>query len=379
MKILFYYLQDLDIDTGTPIRARNTIKFLSKKQEVVLVAEKLSSQEILSQIEFHQIKKYSYPKGLNFFFKIRDLKKIIKIAKPDILYGFDANSIFTLGILGRKLRIPVVAEMHGIGHSEFDPNIFWRYLLGSFEKIILRRIQGLVAVSSTVKDYYSKLAGNASLPIKVIYGGVDVDLFNPEAPLAPEMREIRKRGKMVVGYIGNFKAYQGIDFLLESALATKEDFLYTILGKDSEELRKKIAKYNLQDKVFVFGRKKYETIPSYLKGMDIMVIPRASMPITEYAIPSKLSEYMAMGKVVVTTAVGGTIEIIRDRENGILIPPEDIPENLVKSFVLLKSDPELKKKIEINALSFVKNNLTWDKLTNQLNNFLSIVLLKYGK
>ena len=70
MKILFYYLEDLDINTGTPIRARNTIKFLSKKQEAVLVAEKLSSQEILSQIEFHQIKKYSYLKGVNFFFKI---------------------------------------------------------------------------------------------------------------------------------------------------------------------------------------------------------------------------------------------------------------------------------------------------------------------
>lgn len=379
MKIFFYYLEDLDKDRGTPLRAKNVIKFLSKKQEVVVAAQNLTSQEILSRIEFYPLRKYSYPKGLNFFYKIKDLKKIIKKTKPDILYGFTCNSMFALGVIARQLKIPLVIEMHEAGHKEFDPNIIWRHVLGSFEKIILKQTQGLVTASSITKDYYLNFGENPGLPIRVIYGGVDVGLFNPEVPLAAEMQKIRKEGKMIIGYIGDFKPYQGLDFILESALATNEDFLYIIMGRDSKELKMKIAEYNLQDKVFTFGHKKYETIPGYLKGMDIMVIPRPSTSITEYAFPSKLSEYMAMGKVVVATGVGGAREIIKDKENGIIIPANDIPKNLINSFILLKSNPELKKKIERNALNFVRNNLTWDKLTEQLNDFLNMVLLRYGK
>lgn len=376
MKIFFYYLQDLDIDTGTPIRARYIIKLLAKKNEAVVAAQKLTSSEILSEVEFFPIKKYSYLKGLNFFFKVRDLKRIIKKTKPDLLYGFTCNSLFPLGLIARNLKIPTIIEMQETGHSGLDPNIIWRHILGFFEKRALKHISGIVTVSSKIKDYYLNLAENPNLPARVIYDGADVDLFNPEVPLAQEMQELRRRGKTIIGYIGNFKSYQGIDFILESALETSDDFLYTMIGKDSEGLRKKIAQYNLQDKVFLLGRKKYEEVPGYLKGMDIMLIPRPSNSVTEYALPLKLFEYMAMAKAVVATDVGGAREIIKDKENGLLIPANDIPKNLTKSFYLLKSNPELKKKIEINALNFIRNNLTWDKQIDKLDEFLYELLRK---
>jgi len=374
MKIFFYYLQDLDIDRGTPLRARNIIKFLSKKHEAVVVAEKLSSPELLSRVKFYPIKKYSYPKGLNFFYKVRDLKRIIKATKPDILYGFTCNSLFSLGLIAKQLKIPLVIEMHEAGHKGLDPNVIWRSLLGFFEKKALKQVSGLVAVSSKIKDYYLALAKNPNLPAQVIYGGVDIDLFNLTAPLAPEIQAIKKQGKMIIGYIGSFKDYQGVDFILASALENCQDFLYIMVGGDSQRLRDRIAQGGLQDKVFLFGKKKYETIPGFLRGMDIMVIPRASLPITEYAFPSKLSEYMAMGKAVVITDVGGSKEVIKDKENGILIPADNIVQNLINSFDLLKANPELKNKIEKNALNFVRDNLTWQKQTEKLNTFLQWIL-----
>ena len=370
MKIFFYYLQDLDIDTGTPIRARYVIKLLSKKNEAVVAAENLTIPEIISQVNFFPIKKYSYLKGLNFFFKVRDLKRIIKKTKPDILYGFTCNSLFPMGLIAKDLKIPAVIEMQEPGHAYLDPNIIWRNILGFFEKKAIKRISGIVTVSSKIKDYYLNLAGNYNLPARVIYDGADISLFKPETLLAPQMQEFRTTGKTIIGYIGNFKAYQGIDFILKSALEIGEDFIYTMIGKDSEELRKKIAVYNLQNKVFLLGRKKYEEIPGYLKGMDIMLIPRPFNSITEYALPLKLFEYMAMGKAVVATDVGGAGEIIKDQENGLLIPAADIPKSLVKSFNLLKSNPELKRKIEENALNFIRNNLTWEKQAQKINDFL---------
>lgn len=377
MRIFAYYLEDLDIDTGTPIRARNVIKFLTKENEVFLVAPKLSSEALLSKVKFYPIKKYSFLKGLNFFFKVRDLKKLIKEIKPDILYGFDCNSIFALGIIAKSLKIPTVLEMHGEGHKISNQNIFWRSLLGYLEKMLIKYINGIVTVSSQVRDYYVNLEGNPDLLTKVIYDGVDIDIFNPDAPMAKEMQELKEKGKIIIGYSGNFKSYQGVDFLLRAAIESPDDFIYTLVGKGEGGIKEKIAKYGLQNKVFLLGRKPHNEVPNYLSGMDIVVVPRPSNSITEHALPLKIFEYMAMAKAVVSTDVGGAKEMIKDKETGILIPAENISENLVKSFILLRSDPELKKKIETNALNLVKNNFTWEKQNEKLNSFLREVYDKY--
>lgn len=370
MRIFAYYLEDLDIDTGTPIRARNVIKFLAKENDVFLAAPKLTRQDLLSRIKFHPIQKYSYLKGLNFFFKLRHLRKIIKEIKPDILYGFDCNSIFALGIIAKQLKIPTVLEMHGEGHGISNPNIFWRIILNSLEKKLIKHINGIVTVSSQVRDYYMNLRGNPNLLSQVICDGVDINLFNPSVPLAPEMQKLKAIGKTIIGYSGNFKSYQGVDFLLRAALESPDDFIYTLVGKGEGGIKEKIARYGLQNKVFLLGRKPYEEMPSYIKGMDIAVAPRPSNSITEHALPLKLFEYMAMGKAVVATDVGGARDVIKDGETGILISADNIPQNLLKGFILLKENLDLKKKIETNALNLVRNNFTWEKQNAKLNSFL---------
>ena len=381
MKILFYYPGDLNLNRGTPNRARNIIRFISKKEEVIVAVAKLNPDSLSSKVRFFRLKERSRFSGINFFRKVRELKKIIESVQPDIVYGFSNNSNLVLGTLTELLKIPTVVEIHD---PDFKERTIFNDLIFFLGKIALKNMAGIVTVSGKLKSYYLKLLENPRLNIKVIRGGVDTSLFNPNVVPSEELTNIKKKGNILVGYIGNFRYYQGLDFLIKAAYKLKEkNFHFVLLGgetvQDREKMKKKIKNNSLQENVSVLGEKKYEQIPPYLKAIDILVIPRPSLSITEFAFPSKLSEYMAMRKPVIATEVGGAREIIKNKENGILIPPENIPDNLTKTLLFLKETPLLREKIRRNAYKYVKNNLSWDKLTDELILFLQKIISKHEK
>ena len=381
MRILFYYSGNLDLNRGTPNRARNIIKFVAKKEEVIVAASKLTIDNSLPKIRFLHLKKHSYFTGINFVCKLRELKNIVKTVQPDIIYGFTNNSTLVLGTITRLLKIPSVVEMHD---PDFRKRTIFNNLISFLENIALKNITGIVTISEKLKSYYLKLLKNSRLNTKVIYGGADVNLFNPNIKPSKSLHNIKKKRHVLVGYIGNFRYYQGIDFLIEVAKKIqKKDFSFILIGGETEKeikrMRMKIKKNNLGNQIHILGEKKYDQIPSYLSGMDILVVPRPSLPITEYAFPSKISEYMAMGKPIISTDVGGAKEIIKNQVNGILIPSERIGENLAKALLFLKENPKLREKIGKNAYEHIKNNLNWDILTDQLISFLKKILIYDGK
>lgn len=76
-------------------------------------------------------------------------------------------------------------------------------------------------------------------------------------------------------------------------------------------------------------------------------------------LPIALLEAMAMGKPIVATPVAGIPEAIRDRENGILVPPE--PAEIAKMIDYLIENPDLARRLGENAKRTVGERFTWQK------------------
>lgn len=130
--------------------------------------------------------------------------------------------------------------------------------------------------------------------------GVDVGFFaHPPGRLALEIEAIRLEGRPVVGYIGALAEWFN-DELLEAIAQLRKDISFVVIGP---ELHMPIQKRPWRDlpNVHWLGARPYESLPSYLYGFDVVMIPFRLSPITHATSPLKLFEAMAAGKPVVLT------------------------------------------------------------------------------
>src|SRR6185436_7986352 len=166
--------------------------------------------------------------------------------------------------------------------------------------------------------------GIAGDRIAVVPNAVDPSFL---APLPKPDSALRERlgihGQPVLGFIGSFYAYEGLDLLLEAVpYLSKQiaDFLILLVGGGPEEarLRAIVERMGIGRFVRFTGRVHHEEVPSYYSLIDVCVFPRRKIRLTDLVTPLKPLEAMACLKPIVASDVGGHRELITDGQTGYL-------------------------------------------------------------
>ena len=128
-------------------------------------------------------------------------------------------------------------------------------------------------------------------------------------------------GMTVIGFVGSFYAYEGLDLLLDSltgVLARRPELRVLLVGGGPQEgkLMAQAQRLGIADKVIFTGRVPHAEVSRYYDLIDLLAYPRHSMRLTELVTPLKPLEAMAQGRVFVASDVGGHKELIRDGETG---------------------------------------------------------------
>ena len=195
---------------------------------------------------------------------------------------------------------------------------------------IMTKGDRVIAVSAVIKqhilDNYPIDAGK----IRVIYGGVAAG-FAPEAVSIDRIRHLRKEwltghdGQPVIILPGRFTKLKGQDLLIDSLALIKDRPFVCLLVGDTEEnlsftrkLREQIHAHGLDQKVFLVGH--CSDMPAALLLADVVVSATSTKP---EAFGKVAIEAMAMGKPVIATAHGGSLETIVPGKTGWLVPPLD--------------------------------------------------------
>jgi colanic acid/amylovoran biosynthesis glycosyltransferase len=178
--------------------------------------------------------------------------------------------------------------------------------------------------------------------VHLIYHGIDTHRFSPADP--------QSRQSNLILALGRLEDVKGFHILVEACRVLKDkgvSFECRIVGEGDERkaLAGLIEKYNLKSHVKMPGAVTQEEILDHYHAAAIFAMPCvASADGRHDGIPNVLLEAMSTELPVVTTPIGGILEVVVDRENGLIVPSGDV-EELSAKLALLLSKPELRQSL----------------------------------
>ncbi|HMK33784.1 MAG TPA: glycosyltransferase [Desulfomonilaceae bacterium] len=298
--------------------------------------------------------------------------RIAGMYRPAVIH---AHSPFTCGIIGdatgKLLKIPTLYEVRGIWedshtsrHGLSSTSLRYRAVRG-LENLALRGADSTCTICEALKSELESRGVNAS-NISVVPNGVDVRHFHPGPPGEQLKQALGLQGKTVMGYIGSFFHYEGLDLLVQAmgGLAPEFPDLSLLLVGDGEVmpvLKTLGAQLGISQRVVWAGKVPHDTITDYYRVCDFMVLPRKDTRETRLVTPLKPLEIMSMARPLIASDIGGHREIIEDGMNGILFEPESLSD-LVSKCSRLVRDEAYRAELGAKGRSWVETHRDWDVL-----------------
>lgn len=256
--------------------------------------------------------------------------------KPDLLHAHSPvmDGLAALRV-GKRLGIPVIYEIRAFWEDAAVGNGTGRE--GSARYFLTRRLEthavrSADAVAVICEGLRGDLVARGIDPAKITVSpnGVDLDLFGSPPPRDDALAVELGLGAddPVIGFIGSFYDYEGIDDLIAAmpALIAAEPRARLLLvggGPMEAALKAQAAASPVAAHIFFVGRVPHEQVERYYSLIDILAYPRKKMRLTDLVTPLKPLEAMAQGKLVAASDVGGHRELIEDGVTGSLFAPDD--------------------------------------------------------
>jgi PEP-CTERM/exosortase A-associated glycosyltransferase len=301
---------------------------------------------------------------------VRRLSEIIPQIKPDVLHAHSPslNAIAALKA-GKKFGIPVVYEVRAfwedaaVDHGTSTEGGLRYRLTRALETHALRQADAVTTICEGLRrDIVAR--GIPADKITVIPNAVDIDKFAVGGVADQDLKtKLGLQGARLIGFIGSFYAYEGLDILLRAVpalTAERPDLRVLLVGGGPEDARlRQLAKdLNIVDKVVFTGRVPHEQVQMYYDLLDVLVYPRLSMRLTDLVTPLKPLEAMAQGRVLAASDVGGHQELIVDGKTGVLFKADDPQALAVKVGGLIDAQAEWPA-LRAAGRQFVESERNW--------------------
>jgi PEP-CTERM/exosortase A-associated glycosyltransferase len=206
--------------------------------------------------------------------------------------------------------------------------------------------------------------GLADDKVTVIPNAVDPTMFDTEAPIDLALRKnLGLDGRLVIGFIGSYYAYEGLSLLLEALPAVRARFPAAALllvggGPEEADLKIRARALRVDGDVMFAGRVPNAEVQRYYGVIDVLAYPRLRQRLTELVTPLKPLEAMAAGRLFVASDVGGHRELIRDGETGFLFEAGSAAA-LAEAIGAMLARRADWPRIASQARAFVENERTW--------------------
>ena len=297
------------------------------------------------------------------FSKIYRLVREQDVEVIHALMDYSTNTALAAAV-SKVTDVPFVYTVQGMGTrtNSLLVNALAEVYDWTVERLIAKVARRVILLSKSLIARSRKVGIEDGKNV-VIPSSVDRDYFDPGRP------EVKKRAAklrselgiggndVVVGHLGRLVPAKGLPYLI-SALKQIEDkhpnIVLLIIGDGPEKVNLERMAKDLKIKT-VFAGWQSDTAP-YYAIMDIFALPSLFE-----GLPCVILEAMAMGKPVVATNVGGTVDLVANGENGFLVPACDY-ERMARALQELIENSDLRRNMGSLGKQKVKKEFSWDTI-----------------
>lgn len=272
--------------------------------------------------------------------------------------------------LARRLNVPLILEFNG---SEIWASKNWGNAelpmveaLAALEHRNLTDASLIVVVSDVLRDQLVDM-GIDERRVLVNPNGVDVDRLAPlrEQDAAWWRRELGREEAPTIGFIGTFGLWHGVKLLpqmIAEVAKSRPDARWVIIGDGllRDEVAAEVERLGLSGLADLTGIVPHADAVKLLASCDVCVSPHVPNPdgTRFFGSPTKLFEYMGLGKPIVASDLEQIGEVLDHERSGLLCAPGDVAA-AADCVVRLLGDPELAARLGAAALDDARERYSW--------------------
>ena len=308
---------------------------------------------------------------------------VLRTERPAVVHGRSTYLISVPALIAaRRLGLPFVYEVSGLWelvHESRESAAKTRARtdrMRHFETLACLAADQVLTLTEAMRDELVA-RGVPAQKITLVPNSVDPGKYLPR----PKNHELEAalglpRDVPVVGYVGSFVDYEGLDDLvmaLEQVAATGQDFRLLLVGDgpDHARIRQLVEESPISGQTLITGRVPHDQVEGYYSLIDICPFPRKPWEVCEVVSPMKPFEPMAMEKAVVVSDTRALCDIIDHDVTGLRFSKGSVSA-LADVLGSLIADPPLRRRLGRQAREWVIANRSWDSVGKR-------VVEQYGK
>lgn len=383
---------------GPAINATYLTKYMAPEFETMLViggkdsheqdADHLSMDLGITPVEVPEMKRNISPFDDGQAY--RKIKKLIEKFRPDIVHTHAAKS----GVIGRlaadACKVPVIVHtFHGhVFHSYFNK---WKTnTFINIERYLARRSTGIIAISESQKNelaHVYKICPENKM--KIIPLGLDLDKFQQHHDI--KRAEFRHQyflydSDIVIGIIGRVVPVKNHSLFVAAAKKVLEQtsarVKFVIIGDGDmrSQMEAEFREAGIDYAYYPEEKREATAIcTSWLTDMDIVLAGLDIVALTSHneGTPVSLIEAQAAGKPVVSTNVGGVLDVVVDNQCGFITEPGDA-DIFAEALLKLINKPEMRIYFGTQGRNFVQTKYSYQRLVSDMSDYYYSLMDKKG-
>jgi glycosyltransferase involved in cell wall biosynthesis len=345
------------------VQLGGNLNFIANDEVTGLDRSRIAFHKINTETDVMPRAAFDIYNGMRFSEAAMD---IISADHPDFVYQRYSRFSYAGVEASAKAKVPLFLEYNG---SEVWLAKHWDRkeridLLDRYERLNLAAAARIFVVSEVEKGNLLN-AGIASDKIVLNPNGVDTEKFCPGVGGEEQRKRLGLTADaVVVGFVGTFGPWHGVLELAEAITAMPKDttlhFLFVGDGNLRAEVEERLRKADVLDRVAFTGTVSHDRVPALLDACDILVSPHVPLAggAEFFGSPTKLFEYMSMGKGIVASRLGQIGDVLVDHETALLVAAAD-PRQLSEAILELAADEPLRRNLGTKARVEAERNHSW--------------------